>query len=926
MMTLAPIRSAQHASTYFERSDHPDYYLRDDVCPSYWAGKGAEILGISGEVVDSDRFKRYLLGDIAGSTIGTNRDGKYQHKPGFDLQFSPAKSVSVMALVAGDQRIIEAHDKAVNEAISFLEEKAAYTRVHTRELSGKDSTEHVLTGNLLCAAFRHDTSRAQDPQLHSHAVVMNATLRDDGEWRSIESRHFYSLQKEAGLHYRQSLAASLIELGYSIDRAADANFEISGIPHDLLDTFSQRRDVINKELAKQGYSREDAPACLKEKVAHASREKKVHVDPEYLREQWRDTVKEHQLDVDEIVKESVRQSQDKKIKEKNNINSYETLQKIMNNVIDSLSERDSVFSKDVLINEINKLAVGFGVSNSQVENAVEYAEKEGMLIGERKTKIYSPQSQCWKEVYAYTTPDNIRVEENMINTMFSGKGKENTEFTKYEIKNILEVADKDSVDKGFSGWTAGQKTVTRSLLASDDQFSALQGYAGTAKTSTVLRTLAQEFELRGYQVVGMAPSASACQSLQQGADIENVVTVASHLLSRDSSFSKGKSLWLVDEASLLSTKDTCRLLTKANKQNARVILVGDVKQLGSVEAGAAFRQMQENGIPTYELDQIVRQDNERTLDAVYSAIEGDAQRVLDILSNGGGKVIEESEDAMSRHQRIADDYLSLTKKERRKTLLIDPSREGRDNLTQHLRTALRKTGELEESELKIDRLDKIDLTKSAAKDVLNYEEGDIVRFGRDYKSKKVHKHEYWTVSEIDSGKNTITLLSIDGQRVIWNPNAWGTKMQAFRRIEGGLSEGDRVVWTMNDRKQGLLNGTKGIVKAIDNESGVADVLFANEKQIRISLDQISQQHWNHDYVTTAHAAQGMTADRVYFHAESFRRNLANQKAFYVAISRAKQEAVIYTDNQEQLVAQIKECSGEKQVAKEKVESYEHEID
>ncbi len=926
MMTLAPIRSAEHAATYFERSDHSDYYLRDDVCPSYWVGKGAEVLGIAGEVVDAERFKRYLHGEISGSIIGTTKQGKHQHKPGFDLQFSPAKSVSVMALVGGDERIIAAHDKAVNEAITFLEEKASYTRVHTRDSSGKDSIEHVSTGNLLCAAFRHDTSRAQDPQLHSHAVVMNATLRDDGEWRSIESRHFYSLQKEAGLHYRQSLAASLIELGYTIDRAKDASFEISGIPVDVLNAFSLRRNAIDKELEKLGYTRENAPAGLKEKIAHTTREKKVHIDPEYLREQWRATAKEHHLDVSKILNESVCQSQDIEFKEKNKINSYETLQKLMNNVIDSLSERDSVFSKDVLIYEINKLAVGFGISNAQVQRAVEHAEKDGGLVGNRKTKIYSSQFQRWLEVDAYTTPNNIRVEENMINAMCSGKGKENVEFTKYEIHNILDVADKDSVQKGFDGWTAGQKTVTRGLLASNDKFLAVQGFAGTAKTSTVLKIVAQEFELKGYQVIGMAPSSSACQSLQQGANIDNVVTVASHLLSRDNSLSKGKSIWLVDEASLLSTKDTDRLLTKAKKQNARVILVGDVKQLGSVEAGAAFRQMQENGISTYELDQIVRQDNKKTLDAVYSAIEGDAERVLDILSNGGGKVVEESKGAVSRHQKIVNDYMSLTKDERSKTLLIDPSREGRDNLTKLLRTSLRKTGELAESELKINRLDKVDLTKPAAKDVLNYEQGDIVRFGRDYKSKGVHKNEYWEVGEIDSQKNTLTLLSKDGQRVIWNPNAWGTKMQAFRTIESGLSAGDCVVWTMNDRKQGLLNGSKGVVKAIDNESGVADVLFANGKKIRMSLDQVSQQHWNYDYVSTAHAVQGMTADRVYFHAESFRRNLASQKAFYVAISRAKQQAVIYTDNQEQLITQIKEHTGEKQVAKEINKEYEHEMD
>src|SRR5690606_19483836 len=141
---------------------------------------------------------------------------------------------------------------------TLLEEKAAWTRLHTR--SNEDNVSQLATGNLLAAVFRHDTSRSLHPQLHSHAVVLNATCKENGQWRSLESHHLYLAQKEAGLAYRQSLATRLRELGYSLQRMPDANFEIAGIPSAALGEFSQRRDVVDQKLAELGYARDTAPA------------------------------------------------------------------------------------------------------------------------------------------------------------------------------------------------------------------------------------------------------------------------------------------------------------------------------------------------------------------------------------------------------------------------------------------------------------------------------------------------------------------------------------------------------------------------------------------------------------------------------------------------------------------------------------------
>jgi len=146
-------------------------------------------------------------------------------------------------------------------------------------------------------------------------------------------------------------------------------------------------------------------------------------------------------------------------------------------------------------------------------------------------------------------------------------------------------------------------------------------------------------------------------------------------------------------------------------------------------------------------------------------------------------------------------------------------------------------------------------------------------------------------------------------------------MQGFRPVESELTVGDKIMWTVNDRKRGLLNGMKAKVINIDHHNDEVRLAFTNGNVHTMSLTEQKNQHWTHDYVSTAHASQGMTADRVIYHAESFRRNLASQKAFYVAISRAKHQAIVYTDNQDELISQLQENAGEKQNAKD----YEYDL-
>lgn len=195
--SVSALTSAGQAASYYEADD---YYAEGGFAPSEWFGEGAEALGLSGQA-DRVQFAELLEGRVAGQQLGTTRDGKVEHRPGWDITFSAPKSVSIMAEVAGDKRLIAAHAAAVKAALGHVEQHMAATRV--RE-GGEVRREE--TGNLAIATFRHATSRAQDPQLHTHAVILNATQDKDGNWRSLEPRAFYQLQKEIGAIYRQELA------------------------------------------------------------------------------------------------------------------------------------------------------------------------------------------------------------------------------------------------------------------------------------------------------------------------------------------------------------------------------------------------------------------------------------------------------------------------------------------------------------------------------------------------------------------------------------------------------------------------------------------------------------------------------------------------------------------------------------------------
>jgi len=896
--TISALTSAGQAASYYEADD---YYAEGGFAPSEWLGQGAQVLNLAG-TVDREQFARLLEGHVAGQSLGTMRDGEWEHRPGWDVTFSAPKSVSIMAEVAGDRRLIAAHERAAKTALGLAEQHFTATRI--RE---DGSIRREATGNLVIASFRHGTSRALDPQLHTHNVILNMTRDEAGQWRSLEPRAFYQMQKQMGAIYRQELAAEVQRFGYEIERGKDSTFEIAGIGKETLEAFSQRSAAIEARLAERGKSRAEASAAEKQIVALDTRLAKEAVPHAELIGDWRETADTAGWDEQArrgLIAQAETRAESTVLGADHEFARELAADRAVAQGAAMLGERQSVFSTTALHEAAGRFGMG-RVGHDDIAAAIARAEKAGEL------QARECLDRRGVEFEGFTTAVNIANEATMLRLEEQSRQQVEPILSPIATARAVAEAERRSAMHGLA-WTDEQRMATGQILASRNRVIALQGTAGTAKTSTVLATIAREAEARGIQVTALAPTASAAQVLGEALD-SRADTLARHLLAPGRPTPKER-LWIVDEASLISTADAAKLLGLAESHRARVLLVGDTAQLGSVAAGAAFAQLQGAGMQTARLTNILRQTNEHAKAAVEASLAGDAKKALAALDAGGGRIIERG-TREARFAQIAQDYAMLDAKERRKALVIEPSREGRDTLTREIRHRLLENGALHGPAVEATRLVPRDLTRAEAKDVHNYAIGDTIRFAKDYADKGISKAQAYCVVGIDLKKSAVTLADQNGRAIDWRLRQWGAShAQVFTNEAIELRAGDQVQFTRNDRTMGRINGQQGEVIGIDPAKREAKVRVMGGKVETLALDDPRDRHIAHSYVVTAFAAQGRTASRTFIHADSGATHLIDQKSLYVALSRAKETSAVYTDSRTKLVAAIAERTGEKQTA------------
>jgi conjugative relaxase-like TrwC/TraI family protein len=913
MLSIANISSSGAATHYFEKDD---YYLEGSAehqSSSEWFGKGAEALKLSGEV-EKKEFKDILDGNLPnGVSLGRTENDKLVHAAGIDLTFSAPKSVSIQAQVHGDKKVMDAHRKAVIKTLSYIEKNLIQTR---KMVNGELVYEDV--SNITASMFRHDTSRNQDPQLHTHCVLANAVRRDDGEWRSAYFGKIFDNKKFLGQVYRSELAYELKQQGYDIRVTGNnSTFELENIPKGLIEVFSSRA----KEIGEAAKEYDSIDAKLKAELTLKTRVHKQEVDKEILRSQWQETVKEYEA------KQAIELSnQPPQAEPKTRVFSY-------------LEEKWQAFCNKFAFESRNKITYMMqvaGIDNRPAEErAVEYAlkhlsERASVWKGLDLQQVamgHSTGYVCLDEINtqigklakegsllnsaAYpgylTTKESLAKELETIGLMKSGKGKVEALYSKEEVR---EYCKDTHLNKG-------QVDALELILTSNDRMVGVQGYAGVGKTYMMqhLRSLASK---AGYELIGMAPSSSAAKNLQDEAGIKSQ-TIHSFLFKYDGLIhGRGtdegrvimrdelkKKILLLDEASLASTTQLNGLAKICKELEVRVVQTGDTKQIDAVEAGKPFYQLQRAGMETAKMDEIIRQKDPNLRAAVYDTIDRNIESAFKKLADN----VIEGESGLAK--TAVEKWLSSP--ERKDTIIIAPSHGIRKEINQGVRDGLKKEGILNDADTTFNTLLRKGFTEVQYTNANNYNKGDVVLFNRRYSSLGIDKGEYLTVKEIRDSGNVIVLLNSNGKERGWQPDKVGGNrrgaVEVFERSSMSIQPNEQIRFTRNNKAEDIINGRIATVSNIDKNN--ITLMHEGGEVKTLPLRDPILKHTDNVYASTIHAAQGQTAKHVIGVLEAEHPHLTNQKLFYVTISRAKVSLCLITDDKDKLQDKLVEKTGER---------------
>ena len=911
--SIGTIASPSQGVGYYERDG---YYAKDDPAhreASAWAGKGAERVGLQGSV-ESDVFQKVLEGyvpDGSARQLGRReKGGGFHHRPGRDLTLSAPKSVSLAALIGGDRRVIDAHDRAVKRTLGWVEKHVLQTRVHDRP-----SGRMVQAGNqnMLAATFRHETSRNLDPQLHTHAVLANMVQGPDGKWRTMVNRGLYTSKMLIGALYRSELAGRLQDLGYGIEKShADGRFEIAGVSRKTVEAFSTRRIAIEAAMASRGMGCPSDSPRLAERAALMTRAHKRDVDREALRSHWREQAAELGFDARALVDTALDRSAQPVNAElpldfpeaAGKERSATAPERAVAWAVSHLSEREAVFSRTDLVTAALTRNPG-EVTIEAVQRRIGELEKEGTLHAANHPVRGD----------SVTTDKAVANETETISLMRRGQGRSRPVMRSWIVGPLLHRGR----------LTFGQKAAVKVILSSKDRVVGVQGYAGTGKTTMLdrARVLAAK---RGYRMIGLAPSASAAKTLGEEAGIET--ETLQRFLARNAGVAEGrltrkgakdmrrvfgKTVLVVDEGSLASTVQARNLLRIARSfRIPRLVLVGDEKQLDAVDAGKPFAQLQRAGMNTAVLDEIMRQKDAELKEAVRASLSGNVSEAFEKL---GKRVAEVEPDNLAG--AAAARWLKLSPEQRERTGLMAPSHALRGQINGYIRERLAREGAIRGPALHTDRLVSRGYTRAEKCIAGNYAPGDVVGFHRAYRSLGVGKGEERRVLSVDQAIGSVVLQGNNGASVDWRPRRVAAKrgaVEVYRAETIELRAGDRIRWTKNDAGLGLVNShTAEVVEVKDGE-----VKFRLEDGRDLSMREGDPRlrHLDHAWASTVHAFQGRTVDNVIAVMEANHPHLTTQKSFYVEISRARHRAELVTDDANALREHLETATGDRVAALE----------
>jgi len=875
MLTISKPLSAGQAQTYHQKeftAKEQNYWSQRGLITGEWQGRLAGQFGLAGTVSAEDFAKlsqgqhpqtgeqlvrqraSYEYQDADGKTIRT-----MEHRAGWDATFSAPKSVSLTALVGGDQRVREAHRQSVSVALEQLEH---YTQAR---IGGNHAPE--TTGKFIAAKFEHDTARPVDgyvaPQLHTHAVVFNITERDNGQPRAIQPQSLFASQQFATAIYQSELTYRLRQLGYEITTGRSGAPEIKGYTQEYLDASSPRSQQIREYLERTGRSGKEAA----EIAAHSTRDRKEIHSPREVMAAHRKLAADFGRQADAVVLAARERSQH----QEKPVNSVDRVRESLTFSRDKNFEREAVVDERALIRDGLRRGMG-EITHAQVR-----ANLEARLASGEFQIVERPQSVPGRQ---FTTARTIEAEHEIILRVREGQN---------HIQPVLPRPQAVVLADQHLHLNRAQKTVVEDVLSSPDRIQGIQGFAGSGKTTT-LTAIRSAAESQGYQVEGFAPTSRAGRQLNEaGVEAGTLQGFLARPANPDPA--ERKHFYLVDESSLASTNQMREFLARMGSHD-RVLLIGDIRQHQGVEAGRPFEQLQEAGMHTAKLDEIVRQQDPALKSAVELLATGHVSAALDTLQQQGR--VKEIPNAGERIRTIAKSYVESPEN----TLIVSPDNASRRELNGAVRQELKAAGSLapEDHSLRI-LVQRQDMTGAERSWASHYEINDVVRYTRGSKTVGIGAGAYSSVVGIDSAANLLTIEKANQELATYDPRRL-TGVSVYRQTEGEFSVGDRIQFTAPDKSLGVANRDIAIIEAI-NPDGRLSARLDNNRQIEFNPTE--HRHFDHGYAVTSHSSQGLTAERVLVHADSsVHPDLLNSRFAYVSISRASHQATLFTDDMAKL--------------------------
>jgi conjugative relaxase-like TrwC/TraI family protein len=880
MLRISKALSASQAQTYHAReftSPDQSYWSRGQEVPGEWQGQLAERFGLSGPV-GAEEFVRMSEGQhpLTGDQLVQHRqtydyqsaNGKtiksVEHRAGWDATFSAPKSISLTALVGGDERIREAHRQAVNTALTELER---YTQAR---IGGNNPAE--TTGQFIAAKFEHDTSRPVDgyaaPQLHTHAVIFNVTERGDGQTRALQERGLFDSQQFATAVYQSELTFRLRSLGYEIEAGRSGAPEIKGYTQEYLDASSQRSQQIRDRMEQSGFRGHEAA----EIAAHSTRDKKLIQSPAEVLAAHRQLAAEFGNQADKVVAEARERSQDQAA-ERVPERTQQVAQEAVTFARDRSFEREAVTDERGLFRDALRRGMG---ETTFAEVRASFAAR--VASGE----FQAIPGQKHDTGRHFTTAETVRAEQEVLRRMAQGQN---------QASPMMSIQEAVRLTESRQQLNFAQRNAIEETLTSRDTVQGLQGRAGSGKT-TVLRSIREGAEQHGYVVEGFAPTSRAAHQLRDagiGAD------TLQGFLARSVQPDGSRHLYMLDESSLASTKQMRDFLQKIYPED-RVLLIGDTRQHQGVEAGKPFEQLVHAGMRAAELDQIVRQKDPELLKAVEHLSRGEVAEAIALLEQQGR--VTEIADPSRRMAAIARNYASSPEN----TIVVSPDNASRREINEAVRMELQALGIVQSGDHTLRVLaPRSDMTGADRTWAVRYDAGDVLHYQRGSKDLGIDKQSYARVVSTNPKENLLTVQREGGGSVTYNP-ARLHGISAYRELEREFAVGDRLQFTAPNREMGVANRDLGTIERIGWDGQLA-VRMDSGKSVEFHPSEM--RHFDHGYAVTSHSSQGLTADRVLVNIDTNTHpELINTRLAYVSVSRAARDAQIFTNDASSLTASL----------------------